>query len=159
MQNDPRQQSMFSRPSPADSVEPAGFWIRALANFIDGIFTGIIVAPLSILGGVFQKNKMMGAYGITTVATYIILYCIIGYFYSKKGALPGKKLLDLQVIDAETGRFLSFNRGGVRDIVGKGISMITLGIGFLMAAFRTDKRTLHDLLVGSRVIRIRRKHD
>jgi len=29
---------------------------------------------------------------------------------------------------------------------------LTLGIGYLMVAFREDKRALHDLIVGTRVI-------
>jgi uncharacterized RDD family membrane protein YckC len=32
------------------------------------------------------------------------------------------------------------------------LSVLTLGIGYLMVAFREDKRALHDLLVGTRVI-------
>ena len=32
------------------------------------------------------------------------------------------------------------------------VSTLTLGVGYLMVAFREDKRSLHDLIVGTRVI-------
>lgn len=76
-----------------------------------------------------------------------------GYFYSAKGATPGKMIFGLRVIDRRTGAHLSFGRAALRETVGKGVSMLTFLIGYLMAAFRSDKRALHDLMVDSQVVR------
>ena len=35
--------------------------------------------------------------------------------------------------------------------LGSWISAVILGVGYLVAAFRSDKRALHDLIAGTRV--------
>ena len=42
-------------------------------------------------------------------------------------------------------------KAGLRETVGKFVSAIVLLIGYLMAAFRQDKRALHDFLFSSQV--------
>ena len=69
----------------------------------------------------------------------------------KYGATPGKMALKLKIIRAEgdpvgyalaAGRYLAFL-----------LSSFTVGIGFLMAAFDEEKRTLHDRVCDTRVVR------
>jgi uncharacterized RDD family membrane protein YckC len=40
--------------------------------------------------------------------------------------------------------------------LGRIADTLTLGIGLIMAAFREDKRALHDLIAGTQVLRVRR---
>ncbi|MEM5593714.1 RDD family protein [Niallia circulans] len=70
---------------------------------------------------------------------------------SKWQATIGKKLLGLKVEDLK-GNKLSFWRSLGRYIVSSLLSGILL-IGFILAAFTEKKQALHDLIVGSIVVK------
>jgi uncharacterized RDD family membrane protein YckC len=74
-----------------------------------------------------------------------------GYFYSSHLATPGKMIFGIQVIK-DSGAKLEFLEAGLRDSVGKFVSSVILGIGYLMAFFRSDRRALHDLMFKTRVV-------
>ncbi len=63
----------------------------------------------------------------------------------------GKRALNLYVVRSDGGR-CGFWRALVRTFASI-LSAILLGIGYLMIAFREDKRGLHDLMAGTAVIR------
>jgi uncharacterized RDD family membrane protein YckC len=72
------------------------------------------------------------------------------YFWSVKGATPGKELMDLRV-ETEDGRSpLPLGRAGAR-VFGYLLSTASLGIGFLMVAF--SRSGLHDRVAGTRVVK------
>ena len=77
-----------------------------------------------------------------------------GFFYTQKGASIGKLALGLEVIDARTGRYLSFWSAILRETIGKTFSFLICMIGFLMAALRYDRRAFHDLLFETVVVRV-----
>jgi uncharacterized RDD family membrane protein YckC len=62
-------------------------------------------------------------------------------------------IFGLRVLDHRTGAHLSFGRAALRETLAKGVSLLTFLIGYLLAAFRSDRRALHDLLVDSQVVR------
>jgi len=149
---------------------PAGFWIRLGATVIDGIILAIVQAPISILNGVLgamvggkpgqEPNPEMAMLVLLTTfigmfVSIAVTVCYVGFFYSKKGATPGKMVFGLKVVSTETGKNLTFWKAGLRDTVGKGISSIILAIGYLMAAFRDDKKALHDIMFNSQVIKVK----
>jgi uncharacterized RDD family membrane protein YckC len=55
----------------------------------------------------------------------------------------------VRVVSREGGP-LSFGQAALRHL-GSWLSAVILGIGYLVAAFRADKRALHDLIAGTRV--------
>lgn len=57
----------------------------------------------------------------------------------------------LRVLDDAKGTHLSFMRAGFRCALGYWVSFVPLGVGYLMVAFRSDKKALHDLMFGSHV--------
>ncbi len=147
-------------------VRLAGFWIRFVAVFIDGLIMAAVRWPLSLLLAVPQSlltrnmeqggaavGVAFGMLGLNMLVGIAVAVAYTGWFYSTKGATPGKMLLKLKVVNADTGTYLTFGQACLRDIVGKFVSGIIFMIGYLMAAFRKDKRALHDLMVGSQVIR------
>lgn len=152
--------------TPQVSVEPAGFWRRFVASFIDGIIVTVIQMPIKIplliLVGAAGSGDAAGAAAILSTLVNIGLYFVVlffyyGWFYSKKGATPGKMVMDLRVLRDDTGTHLSYWRTFGREFVGKAIlGTVTLLVGFLLAAFREDKKALHDLAFGTRVVRIRK---
>lgn len=72
-------------------------------------------------------------------------------FWHHGGQTPGKKLARIRVVDAVTRDNASYVKLILR-FIGYFISLITL-IGFFVGLFRKDKRSLHDLLSGTCVIR------
>lgn len=67
------------------------------------------------------------------------------------GATPGKMACKLRIVTAQGGK-LSYVHALARHL-SKLISLFTCLIGFIIAAFDSEKRTLHDRLCGTRVIR------
>lgn len=121
----------------------AGFWLRFVAAIIDGVILSIInwIVGL-VLGG-----------GITSA----LLSIIVGWVYfaslesSNKQATLGKLALGLTVTDI-TGRQISFGKATGR-FFAKYISAFILCIGYIMAGFTEKKQALHDLIVGTLVLR------
>jgi len=154
-------------------VRYAGFWIRFVASFLDTVFLalpiGIVIYFLS--GGEwfdfaqYQQNLQM-AITANPHALYnqpkvsfvwelifeISILVVTVLFWDKwRGATPGKKLLHIKVVDAKTLKDINNKQAIIRSI-GYIPSILFFGIGFLMVAFRKDKKALHDILAKSAVI-------
>jgi uncharacterized RDD family membrane protein YckC len=148
----------------------AGFWIRFVALFIDGIILGIasmiVRIPLMMIGfgsaatlGSRLDNPgdlaafipmIMGLVGISILIQLALSIIYEVYFLTSRGATPGKMALGLKVIRADGGPIsvgLAVGR-----FFGKILSGLTLYIGFIIAGFDAEKRSLHDRLCETRVI-------
>ncbi|MBC7661344.1 MAG: RDD family protein [Chitinophagaceae bacterium] len=133
---------------------PAGFWIRSLALLVDSIVLSIIMQLVAALRHTQDPSVEFLTYDSRAYVIYfVILGVYSGGFYAKKGATLGKKAFSLEVVDHQTGEHISFWRGFFRDVIGKNVSLLSLGIGYLMAAFNKDKRTLHDYIFDTRVVK------
>jgi uncharacterized RDD family membrane protein YckC len=74
------------------------------------------------------------------------------FFVGKFGATPGKMALRLRVVLSNGGK-VGWGRATGRYFA-ELLSSLTLGIGYLIAAFDDQKRTLHDHICDTRVIRL-----
>ena len=83
---------------------------------------------------------------------WIVYGIIMILFWSIKGQTPGYKAYNLKVIDAKTKQKPSFLKSLLRYIFF--VISSTIIVGELIAFFRHDKKTLHDLLSGTYVIEI-----
>ena len=146
------------------SVSYAGFWIRFLAKFIDGIILYVINMPFSVmLGFGFMKgpeldpnNPDFGAFFGSMALLQIIGIAIgvtyVWFFLSRYEATPGKMALGLKIVRADgskltTGRIIG-------RYFGEMVSGLTLMIGYIIAAFdEPEKRSLHDRICDTRVIK------
>jgi len=142
-------------------VRYAGFWIRFLARFIDGMILGmaglILRLPLLLMLGMGTGRGY--SFGMTPaleaamgVSLLVISWAWLTRFTLSRREAPrparwrwGSKLSD---------------RMGLRSTpawrwaatLQHFISGITLGIGYIMAAFDSQKRALHDRICETRVI-------
>jgi uncharacterized RDD family membrane protein YckC len=141
----------------AGEMEYAGFWIRVGAWFIDyiilGIASAIIYIPLTFMGvGSFDEPAAFAIIQlISTILNFIIPAAYESWFVGKYAATPGKMACKLKVVMSEGGR-VSFARAIGRHFA-KYISGLILGIGYLMVGFDEQKRTLHDRICDTRVIK------
>lgn len=148
----------------ATGMEYAGFWIRFLAKFIDGaIQSAVMIFGITVIGmfmGVSFGLTEDGESGLTaaTVVTNVfqLLSFAFGVFYNtffigKFGATPGKMICGLKVVMAE-GRAVTYPRALGRHFA-EWLSSLILLIGYIMAAFDEEKRTLHDRICDTRVVK------
>ena len=84
---------------------------------------------------------------------WIVYGIILILFWSLKGQTPGYKAYNIKVIDIKTKEKPSILKSFLRYIFFV-ISSTTI-VGELIAFFRDDKKTLHDLLSGTCVIELK----
>jgi len=135
----------------------AGFWIRFGAYFIDYFILMLVNLMIQIPMGflVLPSEKNVGLFmtiqGIVMLIQIVIPAVYTTWFLGKYGATPGKMACKLKVVTADGGS-ISYARALGRHFA-TWISSMILGIGFLMAAFDTQKRALHDRICDTRVVR------
>jgi uncharacterized RDD family membrane protein YckC len=133
------------------------FGSRLLATIVDMLILGAISYPAqgavtAVLALAFGPIVDRHLDGLQTVISAAVVYAYYGYFYSQKGASPGKLLLNIEVIDSETGGRLSPWKAFFREGIGKFISAIPFFMGYIIVMFRDDRRALHDLLFDTQVV-------
>jgi len=143
-----------------------GFWIRAVAKIIDNIIMSvanmIIQLPFQFLGMITmmdtEPGQMPGAsfwlwWSLMMLLQIMIPAAYTTFFLGRFGATPGKMALGMKVVTSDGGP-VTYLRGFARYFA-EMLSVITFGIGYIMAGFDEEKRTLHDRVCDTRVIRIR----
>lgn len=156
-----------------NEVKYAGFWIRFVASFLDTLFlalpVGIIIYFLSDGNwfdfSQYQQNIQMAMSGnhhaLDTqpqtslkwelLFEFSVLLVTILFWKQWKGATPGKKLVHIKIVDSKTFQDID-NKQAITRSFGYIVSTLFFLIGFIMVAFRKDKRGLHDMLAGTSVI-------
>ncbi len=151
--------TIIATASPINEHSYAGFWIRALAYLIDSVLLITVQTALSLL-----INLTIGMLGIATeedpaITTIIWLFGAVlsisyaVFFTGYCGQTPGKMALRIKVIRTD-GSPVSYGRAALREVLGKFISSILLGIGYLMVAFDNRKQGLHDKIADTYVIKL-----
>lgn len=157
---EPAPDSGEPRPVPP---EYAGLWRRAIAFPLDMtavylLFTAIWTVSTPEMERLVH-NGAASPEAETAVRDYLftLLFLLVHWLYyallesSPWQATLGKRLLHLRVTDLR-GHRVSFNRASFR-AVGKSVSDVTYGIGFLMAGVTRRRQALHDFLAGCLVVR------
>lgn len=89
---------------------------------------------------------------LMSFGTMAFTFVYQAYFISQYGGTPGKLLLGMRVVKPGCGR-LSF-----MNALGRALSEMVSGmicyIGYLMAFYDKERRSLHDHMAGTRVIRV-----
>jgi pSer/pThr/pTyr-binding forkhead associated (FHA) protein/uncharacterized RDD family membrane protein YckC len=160
------------KPRPSASYETAGratagFFPRLLALLVDSVI--LLALNLLLLSPVFLVLLFREAFrsadllrdwaflGILVGCGLMIfganLWYVVGG-WARNGRTPGKALLRLSVVPLgpSTGPGLGLKTAFVRFLAWN-LSGGLLGIGFLLVLFREDRRALHDLVAGTKVVR------
>ena len=135
----------------------AGFWTRFGAIAIDGFILWIVNLILFIPLGIFMPTSNENLFASLSLMPLLMLlqYAIPAaydtWFVGKYGATPGKMACKIKVVVAD-GAPVTYSRALGRHFA-KWLSSIIMGIGFIMAAFDDERRTLHDRICETRVVR------
>ena len=120
----------------------ASFGLRLVAAIIDGVIIGVaelilatIITPqvgygLGLVGGLFYAGYLEG---------------------SPSGQTIGKKVMGIRVIDFSAGGPIGFGRGVVR-YLGKIVSSIPCGLGYLWMLWDKEKQCWHDKIATTVVV-------
>ena len=139
----------------------AGFRIRLAAKAIDwAVLYGIgrlvqraVVAMAfdGVMPNLEHLSQLLRLAAYVAPINLFVALVYTAYFMRIHEATPGKRILGLRVVGAGGGR-LGWGR-----IVGRFfaelLSRITFFAGYVMAAFDDEKRTLHDYMCDTRVVR------
>lgn len=135
---------------------PAGFWIRALAFVVDAAVLAFVQGSFSLAAAIVfgvDAERAWGASGTVGFFTLVFAAVYQCVLHASAGQTLGKALMRVRVV-AMDGELPAAGAVFLRFIV-FGLTFLTLGLGFFVAALRTDKRALHDLIAGTRVERVR----
>src|SRR4051812_26763524 len=157
-----RREDLRTRPSSTARAEVnferlrAPFSLRCGALLIDYILLAGVMAFATLLARLFGDTRRGSSFVLTAgyiaVASVAFLNFIVITSFS--GRTLGKWMAGLR-IERRDGEPLSFVRALVRHLVGYALTALTLGLGFLISAFDSKGRALHDLLAGTVVVRSR----
>lgn len=139
-----------------DQHHYAGFWLRLAAYLIDLTLIYIVQSVLAV-GVVMMSPRVIGVvdilYGLLNF--YLVAAALSWAYFALFESSPmqgtvGKYAVGIYVTD-RYGDPISFWRASARYWL-KVLSNLTLGVGWLMAAFTPRKQALHDLFAGTLVV-------
>lgn len=149
-----------------DSATPAGFGWRLLAAALDTVLfavgSAVPLAPWIVTEQVERhflaadalppsaqvKSMLLGAC-VTLWFLYAFLYFVHGW--ARRGGSPGIRLLGLRLVDWRRRLPIGYSRAFLR-LAASVVTILALGLGFLVVPFRRDRKALHDLLAGTMVV-------
>ena len=132
--------------TPMDAA-PAGFWIRTGALLIDVVCVMAAEVAFGFFMGALAEDRLAAA--ASRAFRFLASPCYFVFMHWARGQTLGKMAFHIRVVSRDGGP-LSFGQAALRHL-GSWLSAAILGIGYLVAAFRADKRALHDLIAGTRV--------
>jgi uncharacterized RDD family membrane protein YckC len=141
------------------SAPKAGWWVRFFAYFVDSLIIGI---PASIVGGIIAA--LTGAFSSTNpnggglfIFYAILILATVGYFVyfwtQRDGQTIMNKALGIKVVKTD-GSPITTGTAIIR-YIGYIINSIIFGlpIGFIWAAFDSQKQGWHDKIAGTIVVK------
>jgi len=145
----------------AGTLSYAGFWPRFLAKMVDWIILmvaqTVIIAPILFLMGNKGREGVEEGMGIMSIfmglgffIQMIIPLVYTTWFVGKYAATPGKMVCKLKIIRSDQ-TLVSYGRALGRSFA-EWISGTIFAVGYLIAVFDDQKRTLHDRICDTLVV-------
>jgi uncharacterized RDD family membrane protein YckC len=144
--------SIASAYSPANLESHASFFRRICAAFVDLIMVGFLSLPVAAViefqDGNWHQPKLI-AIMAGVVAVFMFLYATVTTALT--GRTLGMRLLSLRAVDVRTGLIPTGNQAAGRALFYL-LTLVTMGVGLLMAFARGEGKTVHDRLTRTAVI-------
>lgn len=143
------------------SAEPpyAGFWRRLGATLIDTLLLASISFVLlywaygtDYFASAHERQGLFQYYGVFDLLVNQVLPLVVAVtLWVRYRGTPGKRLLDCQVVDADSGQALSVKQAVLRYFAYL-VSMLPLCLGFLWIAWDKRKQGFHDKIARTVVL-------
>lgn len=156
---------------PPAGLQPAGFFRRTLATFVDMLVVcGVCAAlaypvgreidwrlalddPALFFSSLTDPGWIAHAAGI--LGLWIAFWwCYFAVGWGLLGATIGKWVFGLRIVDHRGRAPIGLSRAFLR-LAAYSVSSVTLGMGHLLVILRHDRRALHDVLAGTWVVKWR----
>jgi uncharacterized RDD family membrane protein YckC len=137
----------------------ASFWIRLGAHIIDNVLTLLLLTVVAlifsmVIVAIYGAGAEEWALANSTAIGIVEFVPIIAYYaYFSAGswqATPGKRICGIYVIRTN-GERLDAPFGALRYLT-YFLSALPLGLGFLMPLWTKERKALHDIICGTRVV-------
>ena len=141
----------------------ASRWARLGGALIDGVLAILITFPLMYLTGYWEKamaqevgfadNLLMGVLGL------VIFLLLHGYLLVNYGQTIGKKVIGTRIVSVDSNEILPLSKIFFLRYLPISVAAQIPGIGQLLVIvddlfiFRGDKRCVHDLIAGTKVVK------
>jgi uncharacterized RDD family membrane protein YckC len=141
----------------------AGFWLRFCAAIIDGIIWWLLLTGLDMVVGVERTvfgparyHNNSPAFALVLLGLALVKLALPWLYFallesSRLQATLGKMAVGIIVTDLG-GQRIGFGRATGR-FFAKWLSYLTFCIGFMLAGWTRQKQALHDMIVGTLVLR------
>jgi uncharacterized RDD family membrane protein YckC len=145
----------------------AGFWIRLAASLLDYMVISLAFLPINIVFTAIDNRIPIYFFvwglwiwpeGVSPEIMVIFnlarLSLIWGYFIimtASSGSTLGKRVLKLKVV-GENMQLIGYGKATLRETIGKMISLIPCGLGYIWAGFDDRKQAWHDKIAHTFVI-------
>jgi uncharacterized RDD family membrane protein YckC len=132
----------------------AGFGIRLVSYLIDVIPLGIVIAIIATVLGVDSTNDNGGINPGYQLLSWLLMLPYFVYFEGSSGQTIGKKLMNIQVVDAGSLQPGIGTGRAVGRYFGRILSSIPCGLGYLWMLWDGEKQTWHDKLATTKVVKV-----
>jgi uncharacterized RDD family membrane protein YckC len=134
-----------------------GFWIRFVAEIIDALLLGIISQSVDLFIKFPRFETVTTPFSVFSILSlsvsikFLINITYYVFFNGRYGATPGKMVIGAKIVNTD-GSPISYTKAFAR-FFAEMLSGFILGIGYIMAAFDSQKRALHDRICNTLVIK------
>ncbi len=131
---------------------------RFIAAILDNIIFHLSFSLIAFILSLLIGRDEYGRPTLLLILLLIISFIAYGLYYyaylhSRTGQTPGKKIMQLQLVNAD-GQHISMAKASLRFFI-KMISFFILYLPFLPILFTTQKQGLHDMVANSIVVKKR----
>ena len=135
----------------------APFFLRCAALFVDYMLLLMVPVAWLLLSTYFGDGpanvNISGTVWLFTVMLWVINFLALPLF---RGQTIGKMLAGITIVKKD-GTPVRLGSLLLRNLLGYLLTIITLGLGFLIAAVNRSGRSLHDYLGGTVVVQARKR--
>ena len=134
-----------------------GFWIRFVADMIDAFLVGILFQFVNMFITIPTFETVNDPFSILSILSlsvsikFLMNISFYVFFNGKYGATPGKMVIGAKIVNTD-GSPISYTKAFAR-FFAEMLSTFIFFIGYIMAAFDSQKRALHDRICNTLVIR------
>lgn len=161
--------------------ELASPWVRLVAWLLDGLTYFVVTMVALMIGfaiagvGFFDLTDVDAGFFLTIIVvlvlallSFLVVFIVQMVLLGTRGQTIGKIIMKIRIVDAQTGEHPGWARLillrtivnwlipsvlNAIPFVGQGLSSIYIIIDSLFI-FRSDRRTIHDLIAGTRVDKV-----
>jgi uncharacterized RDD family membrane protein YckC len=142
----------------AQNLRYASFGLRFVALLLDGVIGLVVGLLINIIFRVSlvpdPAHPFAAFLSLATLMNFLFGVSYYVFFLTAYGATLGKMAVGVKIVTADGGP-ISFGRAVARYFCTTFLEVFTLWIGYLIALFDDQNRTLHDRICGTRAIATR----